>query len=83
MTGPFKANGVPLRRVNARYVIATSQKVDLSGVDSKVLDKVSVEGYFSRGKAEQKKKGEEAFFEGGKPEVCGPGAKVILGCGDA
>lgn len=71
VTGPFKANGVPLRRVNARYVIATSQKVELSGVDSKVLDKVSQEGYFSKGKKEQQKKGEETFFGEGKPEVCG------------
>ncbi|GMF02772.1 unnamed protein product [[Candida] boidinii] len=29
VSGPFKVNGVPLRRVNARYVIATSTKVSL------------------------------------------------------
>merc|ERR1712169_63981 len=40
VTGPFKINGVPLRRVNSRYVIATSMKVDVSGLDSKkVIDK--------------------------------------------
>jgi hypothetical protein len=33
VTGPMKVNGVPLRRVNARYVIATSAGVDLAGVD--------------------------------------------------
>jgi len=32
ITGPFKINGIPLRRVNQAYVIATSTKVDLTGV---------------------------------------------------
>ncbi|EAS31484.3 60S ribosomal protein L6 [Coccidioides immitis RS] len=68
VTGPFKLNGVPLRRVNARYVIATSSTVDLNGVDQKTLEKVSQPEYFTREKAEQKK-GEEAFFkQGEKPE---------------
>jgi large subunit ribosomal protein L6e len=69
VTGPFKINGVPLRRVNARYVIATSTKVDLKGVDSKVLEKVSGESYFAREKKSKKEKGEEAFTkQGEKPE---------------
>ncbi len=69
VTGPFKVNGVPLRRVNARYVIATSAKVELKGIDEKVVEKVGEEGYFTRDKATQKK-GEEAFFsQGEKPEV--------------
>lgn len=70
MTGPFKINGVPLRRVNARYVIATSTKVDLKGVDSKALEKVSGDSYFAREKKSKKEKGEEAFTkQGEKPEV--------------
>jgi len=68
VTGPYKFNGVPIRRVNSRYVLATSTKVDLKGVDSKLLDKVAKPDYFAREKSE-KKKGEEAFFkQGEKPE---------------
>jgi len=71
VTGPFKINGVPLRRVNARYVIATETKVDLSGIESSSLDKVSKPEYFVREKKSQSEKSEEAFFkQGEKPEVC-------------
>lgn len=69
VTGPFKINGVPIRRVNARYVIATSTKVDLSGLDSKILDKIAKPEYFAREKKSKKEKGEEAFLkQGEKPE---------------
>lgn len=69
VTGPYKVNGVPLRRVNARYVIATSVKVDLKGIDEKTVEKVGEEGYFTREKKNQKV-GEEGFFkQGEKPEV--------------
>jgi len=33
VTGPYKINGIPLRRVNPAYVIATSTSVDLKGVN--------------------------------------------------
>lgn len=70
VTGPFKINGVPLRRVNARYVIATSSKVDLKGIDSSTVEKVSAADYFTKDKKAEKKAGEEAFFkQGEKPEV--------------
>jgi len=56
--------------VNARYVIATSAKVDVSGLDEKTLEKVSEVDYFTKEKKSQKGKGEEAFFkQGEKPEV--------------
>ncbi|KAL8413954.1 hypothetical protein RB594_005257 [Gaeumannomyces avenae] len=72
VTGPFKINGVPLRRVNARYVIATSQKVDLSGLDEQKIEEVSQPKYFTADKAKEKA-GEEAFFkQGEKPEVRRP-----------
>ena len=70
ITGPFKINGVPVRRVNAKYVIATSTKVDLKSLDQKAMEKVSGESYFSRDKKSRKEKGEEAFMkQGEKPEV--------------
>lgn len=52
-------------------MIATSAKVDLKGVDSKTLEKVSETDYFTKDKKAQKEqKGEEAFFKHGeKPEV--------------
>ncbi|KAF2116316.1 ribosomal protein L6e-domain-containing protein [Lophiotrema nucula] len=67
ITGPFRSNGVPLRRVNHRYVIATSTTVDISGVDNEVLDKASKDEYWAREKREGK--GEDDFFkEGEAPE---------------
>jgi large subunit ribosomal protein L6e len=55
--------------VNARYVIATSSRVELQGIDQKTLEKVSEPDYFTRDKKSEKK-GEEAFFkQGEKPEV--------------
>ncbi|KAI9894224.1 MAG: hypothetical protein M1814_004078 [Vezdaea aestivalis] len=66
VTGPFKVNGVPLRRVNARYVIGTSSKVDIKGVDSKIIDKVAKDGYFTKDKPKGGKKGEEEFFKQGE-----------------
>jgi large subunit ribosomal protein L6e len=69
VTGPFKINGVPLRRVNSRYVIATSQTVDVSGLDSKKVDEIAKKEYFVGDKVKDKA-GEEAFFkQGEKPQV--------------
>ena len=54
-------NGVPLRRVNQAYVIATSTKIDLSSVDvAKYTD-----SYFKK-EVTKKKKGESEFFEAEK-----------------
>ena len=69
VTGPFKINGVPLRRVNARYVIATSLKVDLAGIDEAKINEIAQPKYFTAEKAKEKA-GEEAFFkQGEKPQV--------------
>lgn len=62
LIGPFKVNGVPLRRVNQAYVIATSTKVDVSGVNVEKYD----DKYFAKEVEKKKKKGEGEFFEADK-----------------
>ncbi|KCV72810.1 50S ribosomal protein L6e [Fonticula alba] len=57
VSGPFKVNGVPLRRVNPAYVIATSTKVDISGVNTEKF----TDEYFKR-PADTKTRGAEDFF---------------------
>ncbi|EPS67805.1 hypothetical protein M569_06970, partial [Genlisea aurea] len=64
ITGPFKINGVPLRRVNQAFVIGTSTKIDISGVDIEKFD----DKYFAKKKEKKKKKGENEFFESEKEE---------------
>ncbi|KAJ6804241.1 60S ribosomal protein L6-like [Iris pallida] len=64
VTGPFKINGVPLRRVSQSYVIGTSTKVDISGVNvGKIDDK-----YFAKEAKKKKTKTEGEFFEAEKEE---------------
>lgn len=72
VTGPFKVNGVPLRRVNQAYVIATSTKVDVSSVP---VDEKLNDAYFRREKA-SKNKPEAAFFADPANKAPLPGNKV-------
>merc|ERR1712003_69237 len=58
VTGPYKVNGVPMRRATQSAVIATSCKVDVSGVA--VPEHVN-DAYFKR--AAVAKKTEEGIFE--------------------
>lgn len=62
VAGPFKINGVPLRRVNQSYVVATSTKVDISGVNTDKFD----DKYFAKEAEKKKKKTEGEFFEAEK-----------------
>ena len=64
VTGPFKINGVPLRRVNQAYVIATSTKIDVSAVNVDKFD----DKYFSKEANKKTKKGEGEFFEADKED---------------
>jgi large subunit ribosomal protein L6e len=60
VSGPFKINGVPVKRVNQAYVIATSTKVTLPALDlSKFTD-----SFFKAVEAKGDKKGEKEFFDG-------------------
>merc|ERR1712086_846741 len=38
VTGPYKVNGVPLKRVNQVYTLSTSVQVDVSGVKAAITD---------------------------------------------
>lgn len=58
VTGPYKVNGVPLRRVNQAFVIATSTRMDLSDVKLPEID----DEYFTKDKPAKKSSKEERFF---------------------
>jgi len=67
ISGPFRINGVPLRRVNQAYVIATSTKVELDNV--KLSEELN-DTYFVKPAAKGAKSAEEEFFEeDGKPKA--------------
>merc|ERR1711976_123720 len=57
VTGPYKLNGVPLKRVNAAYVIPTSTKLNVSGVDVSKVD----DAYFAKS-AQKQQSNEDGFF---------------------
>ncbi|GMI27467.1 hypothetical protein TrCOL_g2291 [Triparma columacea] len=58
VSGPFKVNGVPLKRVNQTYVIATSTKVDVS----KVSVPANVNDDYFKNTSKTNGKNEEEFF---------------------
>merc|ERR1719498_2236479 len=64
VTGPFKLNGVPVKRVNQAYTLSTSTKVDLKGVDLKNI----ADETFAKDKKAKKAAGEK-FFDSNLPKV--------------
>ena len=57
VTGPYKVNGVPLKRVNQVYTITTSTKVSITGADVSKID----DNLFKKDK-KAKKSNEDKFF---------------------
>ena len=63
VSGPFSINGVPLRRISQRFVIATQTKIDISSLK---LDENLNDAYFAKPKAAKNRKTEAEFFEDGE-----------------
>ena len=55
VSGPFKINGVPARRVNQAYVIATSTKIELPSLDLDTFD----DAFFKSAEKKAKRKSED------------------------
>jgi len=55
VTGPYKYNGVPLRRINQVYVIATSTRINVAGVDTKAIS----DAFFAKKRVKDDKKGKD------------------------
>merc|ERR1712226_1263453 len=57
VTGPYAINGVPLRRVNQRFCIATSSKVEIGKSGSAITD-----AHFAREAKKKDKKSDSGMF---------------------
>jgi large subunit ribosomal protein L6e len=84
VTGPYKFNGVPLRRVNQAYVIATSTSVDLGDFKARTwphssrrlanlgwllqVDAKINDSYFTKSEKKRTRSTEEEFFADGQPK---------------
>jgi len=68
VTGPYKINGVPLRRVNPSYVIATGTTIDVSQVDLTKID----DEFFSKTEKRATKNEQGQFITQPKKEKVSP-----------
>lgn len=59
VTGPYKVNGVPLKRISQAYVIPTSTTVPITGLKTDAIN----DDYFKRAKAVKTGTGKDTIFK--------------------
>lgn len=65
VTGPYKVNGVPLKRVSQKLTITTTKRIDIGNVNTDKID----DAYFKKDKKQRGNK-EAQFFQDDKQKVC-------------
>ena len=73
VTGPYKINGVPIRRVQQSYTLSTSTKVSLDGVN---LDKITDETF--KKETQAKRSRSQRFFAEDAPKTSTSDARKAL-----
>lgn len=73
VTGPYKINGVPVRRVNQTYTMSTSTKVNVKGVN---VDKITDETFKKESSAKRTRS--QRFFAEDAPKSATSDARKAL-----